>query len=142
MVTPSPTQSTIGCLKLRIMTPKTPPSRTSPRLFGRAPPRLDAPSIPALLVPSSTPRLEPLNSWRASTTPPAMSRVNLPTTFKRKTGVLAFCRESVYIYRADERVSSAAGRFVIRWASVVNPFCELVASGMSSQRFVWTQVQT
>ena len=41
----------------------------------------------------------------------------------------------MYTQCAGERVSSAMCLFVFEWASVVSPFCELVASGMSSQRF-------
>ena len=55
---------------------------------------------------------------------------------KSKAGVTAFLLACVCISIVQvERVSSAICLFVFEWVSVVSPFCELVASGMSSQRF-------
>jgi hypothetical protein len=57
--------------------------------------------------------------------------------FKPKARDSEFYLVNVRIYHAGERVSSAKSLFVVVWASVASPFCELVASGMSSHRFEW-----
>lgn len=57
-VTMLPTRSTIGCQKPRAMTPATPSTRISLRLFGRAPLKSDVPSTLALLAQSLIPRME------------------------------------------------------------------------------------